>query len=73
MGLPLEIRPALSQVAEAPPLELEAKIPLGEIKGRIDHLAFDSKRLRISWPSSKMTAWALSTLFDVEWFTPFPG
>jgi len=44
---PLGIRPAVGQAVEALPLELEAKIPLGEISGRIDHLAFDSKRQRI--------------------------
>ena len=40
--------PALA-VAETggPPLLLEAKIPLGEVKGRIDHLAVDLKRQRL--------------------------
>jgi len=46
-GLALGIRPTVGQALEALPLELEAKIPLGEIRGRIDHLAFDSKRQRI--------------------------
>jgi DNA-binding beta-propeller fold protein YncE len=36
---------AVAQAAE--PLVLEAKIPLGDISGRIDHLAFDSKRGRL--------------------------
>src|SRR5262249_11960595 len=31
----------------AEPLALEAKIPLGEIGGRIDHLAIDRKRQRL--------------------------
>ena len=35
----------LSQAAE--PLMLEARIPLGEIPGRIDRLAYDSKRGRL--------------------------
>lgn len=33
--------------AEAAPLTVEAKIPLGEIHGRIDHLAIDLKRHRL--------------------------
>src|SRR5215472_9154263 len=28
------------------PLALEGKIPLGDVRGRIDHLGFDSKRQR---------------------------
>src|SRR5215216_1101254 len=40
------IAPQAAQT-EALPLELEAKIPLGDVKGRIDHLAFDPKRHRI--------------------------
>jgi len=47
VGLPLATRPVIAQAGEALPLELEAKLPLGEVKGRIDHLAFDSKRHRI--------------------------
>ena len=35
-----------AQTAEAP-LVLEAKIPLGEVSGRIDHLAIDVKRQRL--------------------------
>jgi YVTN family beta-propeller protein len=34
-------------VAERPPLELEAKIPLGKVNGRIDHLAVDLDRQRL--------------------------
>jgi DNA-binding beta-propeller fold protein YncE len=37
---------ALAQTA-APPLVLDAKIPLGQISGRIDHLAVDLKRQRL--------------------------
>ena len=37
----------LSVVAPAAPLELEAKIPLGDVRGRIDHLAVDLKRHRL--------------------------
>ena len=31
----------------SPPLILEAKIPLGEVSGRIDHLGIDLKRMRL--------------------------
>jgi DNA-binding beta-propeller fold protein YncE len=37
----------LACAAEAPPLLLDAKIPLGNIKGRIDHLAYDAARERL--------------------------
>ncbi len=30
-----------------PPMRLEAKIPLGEVRGRIDHLAVDMARGRL--------------------------
>jgi YVTN family beta-propeller protein len=39
-GLPAE-------AAEEPPLRLEAKIPLGQVAGRIDHLAIDPGRRRL--------------------------
>ena len=32
---------------DAAPLTLEAKIPLGDVSGRIDHLAFDPTRKRL--------------------------
>src|SRR5262249_2364976 len=35
------------EAAEAPPLRLEAKIPLGDVSGRIDHMAVDLKRARL--------------------------
>jgi len=38
---------ANAQQKEAPPLTLEAKIPLGDVKGRIDHLAVDLARQRL--------------------------
>ena len=31
----------------SPPLILEAKIPLGQVSGRIDHLGIDGKRQRL--------------------------
>src|SRR5262249_43187869 len=46
-ALPLAARPQGAQAAEALPLGLEAKIALGAVKGRIDHLAFDPKRQRL--------------------------
>ncbi|WP_318607711.1 hypothetical protein [Mesorhizobium sp. BAC0120] len=33
--------PPVAQAAEAAPLQLVTKIPLGEVKGRIDHMAID--------------------------------
>jgi DNA-binding beta-propeller fold protein YncE len=36
-----------SAQAESPPLILEAKIPLGPVSGRIDHLGIDLKRKRL--------------------------
>jgi YVTN family beta-propeller protein len=38
---------AFAQSAEKGPLLLEAKIPLGSVRGRIDHLAIDLKRQRL--------------------------
>ena len=38
--------PALAQPADAP-LQLEGKIPLGAVRGRIDHMALDAERHRL--------------------------
>lgn len=38
---------ALAQSAENAPLQLEAKILLGDVRGRIDHMAIDVKRQRL--------------------------
>jgi DNA-binding beta-propeller fold protein YncE len=38
---------ATSAQTASPPLILEAKIPLGEVSGRIDHVGIDLKRLRL--------------------------
>ena len=38
---------ANAQTENAPPLQLEAKIPLGDVRGRIDHLAIDLPRQRL--------------------------
>ena len=35
------------QIAESLPLRLEGKIPLGDVRGRIDHMAVDLKRQRL--------------------------
>jgi DNA-binding beta-propeller fold protein YncE len=37
----------IAQTADSLPLQLEAKIPLGEVAGRIDHLAVDLSRQRL--------------------------
>src|SRR5262245_33764926 len=37
----------IAQTADSLPLQLEAKIPLGEVAGRIDHLAIDPSRQRL--------------------------
>src|SRR5258708_40259242 len=36
-----------AQSADATPLQLESKIPLGDVRGRIDHMAVDLKRQRL--------------------------
>ena len=36
-----------AQTANSFPLQLEAKIPLGDIRGRIDHMAIDLARQRL--------------------------
>ena len=38
---------AAAENAEVPPLQLEAKIPLGDVRGRIDHMAVDLARHRL--------------------------
>jgi YVTN family beta-propeller protein len=38
---------AVGQPVETTPLQLEAKIPLGNVRGRIDHMALDLKRQRL--------------------------
>jgi YVTN family beta-propeller protein len=38
---------AVAQTAETLPLQLEAKIPLGDVRGRIDHMAIDPTRHRV--------------------------
>jgi hypothetical protein len=37
----------LLHAAQAEPLVLESKIPLADVKGRIDHLAVDAARQRL--------------------------
>src|SRR5947209_18502485 len=36
-----------AQQGEAVPLKLEARLPLGDVKGRIDHMAVDIARQRL--------------------------
>src|SRR5882724_8341173 len=38
---------ASAQPADTGPLQLETRIPLGEVRGRIDHMAVDLKRQRL--------------------------
>jgi DNA-binding beta-propeller fold protein YncE len=45
--LALSVNDAVAQPAETAPLQLEAKIPLGAVRGRIDHMAVDLKRQRL--------------------------
>src|SRR5262245_27506631 len=45
--LPLVPTPSAAQTPEAPLLNLEDKIALGEVKGRIDHMALDPMRSRL--------------------------
>src|SRR5262245_26982546 len=39
--------PAIAQPAETTPLQIEAKIPIGNVSGRIDHMAIDLARQRL--------------------------
>jgi DNA-binding beta-propeller fold protein YncE len=43
----LLVSPMVGFAAESPLLQLETKIPLGEVSGRIDHMAVDIKRQRL--------------------------
>ncbi len=45
--LPLVATPSVAQTPETPFLNLEGKIALGEVKGRIDHMALDPLRSRL--------------------------
>src|SRR5207302_4759400 len=38
---------AACESVEMPPLRLDAKIPLGDVRGRIDHMAVDLARHRL--------------------------
>src|SRR5262249_46616622 len=38
---------SVAQTTEPPPLQLEVKIPLGQVAGRIDHMALDLVRQRL--------------------------
>src|SRR5215470_10839236 len=45
--VPLAATSAAAQIPETPLLNLEHKIALGEVKGRIDHMALDPLRSRL--------------------------
>src|SRR3954447_18427228 len=52
LGLPLALAAPLAAAAQAVPnreatMQVEARIPLGEVRGRIDHLAVDLARRRL--------------------------
>jgi YVTN family beta-propeller protein len=47
VGLAVLANAAAAQSAYVVALQLEAKIPLGDVRGRIDHMAVDLKRLRL--------------------------
>lgn len=47
LTITLEVGEVRSQSTESLPLQLEAKIPLGDVRGRIDHMAVDLKRQRL--------------------------
>ena len=42
-----QAKDAACESAEVPPLQLQAKIPLGDVRGRIDHMAVDLARHRL--------------------------
>src|ERR1051325_10273024 len=44
-ALLLALAAACAPATAAEPLRLEAKIPLGQVRGRIDHMAFDEQAL----------------------------
>ena len=46
-ALLLALAAACAPATAAEPLRLEAKIPLGQVSGRIDHMAFDAARRRL--------------------------
>src|ERR1051325_5160966 len=46
-ALLLALAAACAPATAAEPLRLEAKIPLGQVSGRIDHMAFDAARQRL--------------------------
>ena len=51
---------ARAQVATAELLQLETKIPLGDVRGRIDHMVVDRVRNRLVVAELRMTVWQSS-------------
>ena len=47
LAISLGVDEAKSQTTESLPLRLEVKIPLGDVRGRIDHMAIDLARNRL--------------------------
>ena len=46
-AMSLATEQAIAQATDPPPLQLESKIPLGDVRGRIDHMAIDLPRQRL--------------------------
>ncbi len=47
LGAIVLAKDAARESAEVPPLQLQAKVPLGDVRGRIDHMAIDLARHRL--------------------------
>ena len=47
LAIAVMLTPIAASAADANPLAVDAKIPLGDVSGRIDHLAFDPTRERL--------------------------
>ena len=62
-----------AEQAASPLLQLEVKIPLGDVEGRIDHLAIDLSRNGFSSLNSATVLSASSTSRVVRSFTPLVG
>src|ERR1700745_438431 len=64
---------AVAQPAETAPLQLEAKIPLGNVHGRIDHMAVDLKRQRLFVAGLGNDALGVIDLADHKLLQTIPG
>ena len=64
------VMPARS--ADPAPLQLEAKILLGDVRGRIDHMAVDLKRQRLFVAELGNDSVGVSTWPVTVWSEPLP-